>query len=159
MSVVSGALRAFFNCVQEDNEALSDCTRRFKAAREILQSHLGGPILVTKAIDDTCPAGMQMESNDEGGMDTLLTLDQATMIDDQLSSHVCLKNADQSKFGSVLKGLKSQKILENDQFPRTMQKAHGVLSNFDDWKRHEGHKPKGKHRDKRESKSKNIDIN
>ena len=109
-------------------------------------------------MEDTCRTDAQMEINDEGGMDILFALNQATMIDEQLSSYVCLENADQSKFGSVLKGLKSQKILENDQFPRIMIKAHGVLSNLDDWKRDKGHKLKGKDRDKN-SKSKNININ
>ena len=54
MSRMSDTFRAFFNCVQEENETLSDYNRRFKAAREILQSHLGGPTLVTKAMEDTC---------------------------------------------------------------------------------------------------------
>ena len=132
MSVASGTFRAFFNCAQEESETLSEYTRRFKEAREILQSRLGGPILATKAMEGTRPAGVQMERNDEGGMGILLALDQATIIDEQLSSHAHLENADQRKFGSVLKGLKSQKSLENDQFPRTTTKAHGVLSNLDD---------------------------
>ena len=48
--VVSDAFQAVFNHAPEDNEASSDCTRCFKAARQILQSHSGGPILVAKAI-------------------------------------------------------------------------------------------------------------
>ena len=106
MSVVSHAFRAFFNCAQEENEALSDCTRHFKVAMQILQSCIGGPILVAKAMQNTCPAHKQMEDNEEGGLDLLLGLDQATMIDEKLSSHACLENVDQRKFGSALKGCK-----------------------------------------------------
>ena len=91
--------------MQEDNEKLSDCTRCFKAAREIPQSHLGGPILVAKAMEDTCPECVEMEDNEERGLDLLFGLDQATMIDKKPRSHACLENANQRKFGSVLKGL------------------------------------------------------
>ena len=46
-----------------------------------------------------------MEDNQEDGLDLLLGLDQTMMIDDQLSSHDCVQNADQRKFESTLKGL------------------------------------------------------
>ena len=62
-------------------------------------------------MEGTCPLGTQIESNDEGGMDILFALDQATMADEQLRSRACLENADQSKCGSALKGLKSKKKL------------------------------------------------
>ena len=68
-----------------------DYTRRFKAARETLQFHLGGPILLTKAMEDTCPSDVNMEGRNKGGMDVLFALCQPTMIDKQLSSCVCLK--------------------------------------------------------------------
>ena len=113
--------------------------------------------MLTKDMEDTCPAGVQMEGNDEGSMCVPFALDQVTTIDEQLISYACLENSDQSKFGSVLKGLKSQKSLENDQFLRTTTKAHGVLSSLDDQKRDNGHKPKGKDRDKK-SKSNNINA-
>ena len=129
MSVVSDAWHACFNYTQENEEASSDHTRRFKAAMWILQSHLEGPILVTKVMEETHPENVHMEDNEEGGMELLVGLDQATMIDEQLSSYVYLENADQRNFGSVLKGLKNQKILENDQFPKTIAKARRILSN------------------------------
>ena len=65
VSVVPDAFREFFNCAQEENEALSDCTRCFKVAREVLQSHLGGPIVATKAMEGTRLENTQMETNDE----------------------------------------------------------------------------------------------
>ena len=74
------------------------------------------------------------------------------MIDDQLSSHAHLENADQRKFGSALKGLQSQKSLENDQFKRTAPKARSLLSVFDDQKKEEKWKPKDKRGDKHNSR-------
>ena len=67
-----------------------------------------------------------MEDNDEGGMDVLFALDQATIVDEQPSSRAYLENADQRKFGSALKGLNSQKSLETDQFPRTTKNTWSV---------------------------------
>ena len=37
-------------------------------------------------------------------------------------------NSDQRKYGSVIKGLHSQKALQNDQYPRSIIEANNVLS-------------------------------
>ena len=113
MSVALDTCRKCFNYKQHDNEALSDCTIYFKVCREILQLHLGGPILVAKAIEGSHLVHLQIENNEEGGLDLLLGLDQETIIDYELSTCVHLENADQRKCGSVLKGLQSQKNMEN----------------------------------------------
>ena len=64
MSVVTDACRACFNCKNHDNEELEDCTRRFKASRDILHSQTEGLILVSKALQEIHPAGSQVEEND-----------------------------------------------------------------------------------------------
>ena len=38
------------NLKQKENESLQDYTKRFKTARDVLVSHLGGPIELTKYI-------------------------------------------------------------------------------------------------------------
>ena len=40
-----------------------------------------------------------------------------------------LNGADQSKYGSILRGLSSQFALGNDQYPKTLEDATDVLSN------------------------------
>ena len=135
MPVASHAFREFFNCVQEDDETSSDHTRRFKTASEIIQSHLGSPVLIAKTTEGTHTVCAQIEDNKEGGMELLFSLDQATMIDEQLRPCTHIENVDQYKFISALKMLQSQKSLENDRFPRTVQKAHSLLSEIDDHKK------------------------
>ena len=49
--------------------------------------------------------------------------------DEQLTTYLCLVNADQEKYGSVLRGLNSQKALNNDQFPKIMVDEHNILIN------------------------------
>ena len=50
MSIISDAFRATLNARQKESESLQDYTRRFKTAREILESHLGGQIVLTKYV-------------------------------------------------------------------------------------------------------------
>ena len=50
MSIILDALRALFSVQQKDSESLQDYTRRFKTAREILESHLGGSLILTKYV-------------------------------------------------------------------------------------------------------------
>ena len=81
MLEVSDVHRAYFNYEQRGNESLSDHTRSFKETREILHSHLGGSIWVSKALEEIHPAGVQVEENDEGGLDMLFGVDQETEVD------------------------------------------------------------------------------
>ena len=53
MSIILDAFIAFFNCRQKDKEVHQDCTRRFKVAREIPNSHLGGEIILPKFVKST----------------------------------------------------------------------------------------------------------
>jgi thiamine monophosphate kinase len=50
MSIISDAFRALFTVQQKESKSLQDHTRRFKTAREILESHLGGQIVLTKFV-------------------------------------------------------------------------------------------------------------
>ena len=51
MSIILDAISAFIHCKQKEKETLQDYTRRFKVAREILQSHLGGMIVLPKFVE------------------------------------------------------------------------------------------------------------
>ena len=48
--------------------------------------------------------------------------------DERLSTYVYLVNADEKKYGSIVKGLNSQIALKNDQFPKSMIEGNNVLS-------------------------------
>ena len=119
MSTILDSLKAFLNCRQNDKEILQDYTKRFKVAREVMQSHLGGVIILQKFVE-TMPG---YDKWDEVKKKKL-----TKKADEQLSSFVYLVNSDQRKYGSVIKGLHSQKALQNDQYPRTIIEANNVLS-------------------------------
>ena len=50
MSIMANAVRALINAKQKEGESLQDYTSRFKTARNILESHIGGPIIFTKYV-------------------------------------------------------------------------------------------------------------
>jgi hypothetical protein len=106
MSIISDAFRAVFHVQQKDQEGLQDYTRRFKTAREILESHLGGQIILTKYVK-TMPT---YDENNLGETTKLIEI-----ASEQLFAFLYLENADQDKYGLLLKGLNSQKSLGHDQ--------------------------------------------
>ena len=50
MIIILDGFMAFLNCYQEKKESLQDYTRRFKLAQEIMNSHLGGGIVLNKFV-------------------------------------------------------------------------------------------------------------
>ena len=42
------AIITVFNCRQKEKESLQDYTRRFKTAKEVLETHIGGPVQLDK---------------------------------------------------------------------------------------------------------------
>ena len=50
MSIIADSIRSFINAKQKDNESLHDSTRRFKPCRDIMESQLGGPMIIEKYI-------------------------------------------------------------------------------------------------------------
>ena len=57
MAAVHATMRAFMTMRQKDQESLINYLNQFKAAKDVLASHLGGPIILTKYV-------MQMDDYD-----------------------------------------------------------------------------------------------
>ena len=95
-SVITDALRAFLNTKQKENENLFDYTKRFKTARDVLNTQLGNPIILNKYAKTL--EGWN-EFDDDKKEELTKTASQ------HLEAFIYLENADQAKYGSVLKGL------------------------------------------------------
>ena len=63
MSVSADDHRACFSCAQNDEEVSSDYAKCFRADAKILRSHLGGPILITKTMEESHLVHVQVENN------------------------------------------------------------------------------------------------
>jgi hypothetical protein len=50
MSIITDEFRSLFANKQKEGESLQDYTRRFKTSTEILESHLGGPVILEKYV-------------------------------------------------------------------------------------------------------------
>ena len=48
MSIVLDSIRGLINTKQKEGELLQDWTKRFRTARDLLESHLGGPLIIKK---------------------------------------------------------------------------------------------------------------
>jgi hypothetical protein len=120
MSIIADAFRSVFTSRQQEAESLQDYTRRFKTAKEILESHVGGPLAMTKYVKT-------MDGYDPKDSSTTASLN--TEASESLFAFLYLENSDQQKYGSILNNLNSQKSLGNDQYPRTIVETNNVLSN------------------------------
>jgi hypothetical protein len=67
MSIITDAFRSLFANNQKEGESLQDYTRRFKTSTEILESHLGGPVILDKSV-------RTMENHDGNGVEKTSTM-------------------------------------------------------------------------------------
>ena len=150
MSIILDAMKAFIDCKQKEKEVLQEYTKRFKVAREIFQSHIGGELILTKYVQS-------MPGYKEDDLDKIKELTEKA--DEQFCGFLYLVNSDQGKYGSVIKGLHSQKALQNDQYPRTVIEANNVLSThrFDFIKEQGTKQSKDKERSKINEKYKEVE--
>jgi hypothetical protein len=105
MSIISDALRALLNTRQREGENLQAFTRRFKTSKEILESHIGAPLVLKKFVE-TFPG---YATGDQSAKNKLIH-----QANEQLMAFIYLENSDRRKYGSVLENLNSQKSLGNN---------------------------------------------
>ena len=132
MSVILDSIRTLIGTRQKEGEALQDYTKRFRVTREVFESHIGGPIVLTKILNQV--KGYTEFPSDKKEQDNNKSLqDQAF---EQFLAYAYIENADQTKYRSILSGLTTQQSLGNDQYPKTITEANNVLSNhkFDAFK-------------------------
>ena len=105
---------------QQENEHLLEYTKRFKQMRDLAKQQMGRDVLHTfvtntKEYKDTADASKQKAIKEES-FESWMT-------------YIYLKNADQKKYGSVLRGMINQYSLGNNQYPSKISAAVDVLAN------------------------------
>jgi hypothetical protein len=113
-------IRMLTSTKQKEGELLQNYTKRFRVARDVLKSHVGGPIILTKIVE-------AMPGYDETDTDKCDKMNEQAL--NQFLAFLYLNNADKTKYGSILTGLNTQQSLGNDQYPRTITESNNVLSN------------------------------
>jgi Reverse transcriptase (RNA-dependent DNA polymerase) len=134
MSIILDSMKTLFNVKQKDNESLQDYTKRFKTARDVMKSHIGGPIILTRFVEN-------MPGYDPTKPDEITIMQEKAQ--SQFLAYMYLDNADKAKYGTLLTGLHTQTSLKNNQYPKTITEANNVLSNhrFDNAGKQQHHKP------------------
>jgi len=105
--------------VQRENESVADYTSRFKVAKDIMESHLGEPIGMKKVVE-------QLDDYDKN--DPSKIKEQRKEAAEMLYALIHLENADQAKYGQVLKNLNYQQSLGNNEYPKDITATTTVLS-------------------------------
>ncbi len=110
MSIILDAMQTLLNTKQKENESLQDYTKRFRTARDVLELHIGRPIVLKKIVDEMNK--QKVEDGDKGKIEKKAF--------EQFLAFLYLENADQGKYASILTGLNTQQLLGNDQYPKSI---------------------------------------
>ena len=113
MAIISDAIRALMNTKQKESESLQDYTRRFKTSKEIMESHIGGPIFLSKYIQLTEKYKNDTQSHQNEFENAINSRQEPNPFKTKYSrkaawkfySYVYLDNSDKSKYKSILKNL------------------------------------------------------
>ena len=89
-------------------------------SRDVLISHIGGPIELTKYMK-------KMDGYDETNLAKIEECHKKAF--NQLLAYTYLKNSDKTKYGLLLTGLATQNSLGNNQYPKNIIEANNMLSN------------------------------
>ena len=112
-------VKTLINSKQKKNESLQNYTKCFKTANDVLISHIGGPIELTKYMKG-------MTGYNSSNPDAIDNCQEKAY--QQLLAFIYLNNADKAKYGSLILGLQTQQSLGNNQYPMTITEANNVLS-------------------------------
>ena len=119
-STALDAIKNYINLKQIEDESLVDYTRRFKSAKKIMETQIGGELELPK-LAKTDPRWMEIKDPKEW-----VTNQQAeckARAYKRFTTFLYLENADRTKYGSLLSGLATQYSLGQDQYPLTVEEA------------------------------------
>ena len=90
VAILFESFRSLISLRQKEVESLQDYTKRFNTARDVLRSHLGGPIYLNKY-------AMNFKHCDVQSQESVTScLEEAY---DHLLAYMYLENSDSSKYG------------------------------------------------------------
>jgi hypothetical protein len=52
MSIILDFIKTMVNTKPKENESLQDYTKQFKTAQDVMKAHIGGPLILTKYVED-----------------------------------------------------------------------------------------------------------
>ena len=125
-STAQDAIKNYINLKQIEDESLVDYTRRFKSAKKIMETQIGGKLELPK-LAKLDPKWMEISN--PANWTVANHADCKTRAYKRFTTFLYLENADRTKYGTLLSGLATQYSLGQDQYPQTVEKATNMLSN------------------------------
>ena len=109
MSIIPDAMKTFFYTRQKDSESLIEYTRRCTSAKDIMESHIGGPIIVKNYIELSKEYKDAMYKYDANITNNITTSTKPNVYDNKyvknasskLYAYMYLENVDKSKYYSI----------------------------------------------------------
>jgi hypothetical protein len=120
MSIILDSVNILLNVKQKEHESLKDYTKHFLTSCDVMKSHIGGPIILTKYVEKMTGYDKTKPNEVQKAQEKALS---------QFLAYTYVDNADKAKYGTLLMGLHTQTSLKNDQYPKTITEANNVLSN------------------------------
>ena len=118
VSVLS-SLKLFVLLRQKEHESLIDYTKRFEAAKDVLDSQVGGALVIAKYIK-TLP---EYDPSNKVLMDQLVENSHERFV-----ACTFIENADCNKYGSFQLDLARQYSLKHYPYPTTLEEAKNALT-------------------------------
>ncbi len=125
MAIITESLRHLVNIRQGEEESLHDYTQRFRSAKDVFKSHLGGNIQFYNVL--TSMPEVLAESDDDKR--AKLEKTKNTEINERWLSYLYLTSADHKRYGSLVTYLAERYSLQKDEYPKTLKDTTPVLSN------------------------------
>ena len=119
-STMTEVVLRFLTMTQHEKESLIDFVKRFKQQRDVLKTYCGEDVLHT--FIEGLPAYQASGDANE----------QQKMKDDsfeQWCAFMLIRNANSSKYGSLVTGMVSQFSMNHNQYPTTIKGATDILVN------------------------------
>ena len=117
MEVIDNAI-VHFLLIKQKEDPLYEYIRKFKTAKEVLESHIGGPIILTKVVKEFADYNKVDVTN------------QKNTVWKRYCAYKCLKNANLAKYGQVLEHSKEQKSIGKEEFPENLIEAINTWSTY-----------------------------
>ena len=107
---VIDAMKAFLNMKQKEGEVLIDYLKRFKTARDVFILHIGGPMILTKVVEQHQDYATMDYSLDAAALEQQAATNYACVKDvfKQFLAGLYVENCDKLKYGEFSSYLTSQ---------------------------------------------------
>ena len=114
---IKDAINRVFSIEQRDNEHVNDYIMRLKQHRDTLESYIGTKLIdeyYDKAPEFQTKSASQKALLKQGGWELMMAT-------------IAIEGADNAKYGSLKKDLRSQLSRGNNQYPKTVDEAQEIL--------------------------------